>query len=292
MKIALITTYPKAEEINRIKEEVEKRGDEFNLVNFNKFGFSVFNNNLLMNEISDLNTDLVIIRGIFIAIHSITPLVDYFKSRNIKVFDNHLSIHKYAINKVADYIKLSLNNIPVPNTYYSREFENYSEFAEKLMYPVVLKSIRMGKGASVVKLDDKKALEEFIKIYQEENQDSSAKNLMMQEFINYKYDLRIFMIGNEAFSMRRIPSENDFRANFSLGGSVEPFEITEEIKDLATRAIKAVELDIAGVDVLIDKEDRAYILEVNHTPGMLGIEKATGENISKKYIEYAIANAK
>ncbi len=94
------------------------------------------------------------------------------------------------------------------------------------------------------------------------------------------------------YCMRRIPKTGDFRANFSLGGSVELFPITPEIEELSKRAIKSIGLSIAGVDVLIDKDNKLYILEVNHTPGMIGMEEATGENISKIYLEYAIAHAK
>jgi ribosomal protein S6--L-glutamate ligase len=62
--------------------------------------------------------------------------------------------------------------------------------------------------------------------------------------------------------------------------------------ELSRKAIEAVELQIAGVDVLIDKEGKKYILEVNHTPGMAGMEQATGKNIAKIYVEYALSHAK
>jgi len=92
--------------------------------------------------------------------------------------------------------------------------------------------------------------------------------------------------------MRRIPAKNEFRANFSLGGSVELFDPQPKTIKLAHQALKAVDMTIAGVDVLITQDNKQYILEVNHTAGFVGMEKATGKNIAKIWLEHAIKTAK
>ena len=155
---------------------------------------------------------------------------------------------------------------------------------------MIVKLTKTGKGAGIYKINDENALEEFISSRTEEGVEPSR--YLLQEFIDYKYDLRVLIIGDRVFCMRRIPGEGEFRANFSLGGKVETFDLSKEDEELARRAMKAVDLEIAGVDLLITKDDKRYILEVNHTPGMLGMEEATGENITKIYLEYAIRNVK
>jgi glutathione synthase/RimK-type ligase-like ATP-grasp enzyme len=92
--------------------------------------------------------------------------------------------------------------------------------------------------------------------------------------------------------MRRIPGEGEFRANFSLGGSVELFDLDEAGKKMAMKALKAVGLSIGGVDMLITEDNKRYILEVNHTAGFIGMELATSTNIGKIWVEHAIASAK
>ena len=93
------------------------------------------------------------------------------------------------------------------------------------------------------------------------------------------------------YSMKRIPGEGEFRANFSLGGKVEIFKPDLETRDMALEAMRAVELKVGGVDVLITKDGKKCILEVNHTPGFVGMEEATKENITRKYVELVIEKA-
>jgi glutathione synthase/RimK-type ligase-like ATP-grasp enzyme len=100
------------------------------------------------------------------------------------------------------------------------------------------------------------------------------------------------VIGERVFAMRRIPGEGEFRANFSLGGSVELFDLDEAGVSLSKSAMKSIGMSVGGVDILITSDNRRYVLEVNHTAGMLGMEKATGENITKIYVEHALKNAK
>jgi RimK family alpha-L-glutamate ligase len=159
----------------------------------------------------------------------------------------------------------------------------------KVGYPIVCKLTRTGKGAGVYKYDSEADFARYIEKLK--GWDSEARNFLLQKFVDYEYDLRVLIIGSDMFCMRRIPGKGEFRANFSLGGSVELYKLDDKGKDLARKALDAVDVKVGGVDLLIAKDGKRYILEVNHTPGMLGMEKATGKNITRKYIEFAIKNA-
>ena len=289
MKIYLATTRASLDENSRIEEEVKALGYEFKLLDLLKFEYSILNGKLLVEPTEDL-PDVLILRGIFNNIKGISAHVIGLKKKGIRVFDNGFLEHKYSINKISDLIKLSDNGIPVPDSYHLHDFDKFTRAAAEIGYPIVVKLTRTGKGAGVYKFDDQKELAEFISRVKENG--NEAKNYLLQEFIDYKYDLRVLIIGDKIYCMRRIPGEGEFRANFSLGGSVEKFDLDEAGKKLAIAALDAVDISIGGVDILIDKEGRRYILEVNHTPGFTGMEKATGLNIGKIYLDFAIASAK
>jgi ribosomal protein S6--L-glutamate ligase len=89
--------------------------------------------------------------------------------------------------------------------------------------------------------------------------------------------------------MKRQGKEGEFRSNLHRGGSSRIIELTEEERDVAIRAAKAVGLGIAGVDML-QSERGPLVLEVNSSPGLEGIEKTTGENIAGKIIQFLEKN--
>jgi gamma-F420-2:alpha-L-glutamate ligase len=289
MKISIITSNIELEEVERIKTEAVIAGHAVSIVDFSNFHYSYVEGKVsFFPEIPD--TDIAIIRGMFSAMRSVEPLGQYLKSRGIKVFDNNLFSHRYSINKVFDITKLIFSGVSVPDYYHSRTYRGLFDYAKTMKYPAIVKTAGTGKGVAIYMIKNEKEMIKALKDRQEEK--IRPRKIVIQNFIDYKYDLRVLVIGEKMYCMRRIPKVGDFRANFSLGGSVELFPITPEIKDLARCAIKSVGLEVAGVDVLIDKKGKLYILEVNHTPGMIGMEKATGENISKIYLDYAIAHAK
>lgn len=290
MKIALVTTLPGLIEGERLKEEITKLGYEFELKDLSNFGYTIDETALNIEGLEDLNSDLVIVRGIFNSLNTICTVVESLRERGIKVFDNNLTDLKYSIDKVTDLVKLSLAGIEIPKTYYSRDFAKYSELAQKNGFPLIIKSTRTGKGASVFKVESQEELQEFIQKVEAEGKE--AKNYLLQEFIPYEYDLRVLIIGEKLFAMRRIPQEGEFRANFSLGGSVELFNLDSEGQELAKKALAAVGMSVGGVDILITKDNKRSILEVNHTAGWVGMEKATGENITKIYLDHALNAAK
>ncbi len=290
MKIVLLTTLPSLVENERLKEESLSLGYDFEIFDLGDFRFFVDESKINLGRLEEVaKADLVIVRGIFNNIKPISVVVEYLRSLGVKVFDNNFVQHKYSIDKVSDLLKLALKGISIPKTFYSRNFSDYKKAAEEIGFPVVVKLVRAGKGYSVFKIDSKEKLSEFIE--DAESQGKEAKSYLMQEFIDYEHDLRCLVIGNNVFCMRRIPSPGEFRANFSLGGSVEVFNISKDDEKLAIDALKTVDMSVGGVDILIGKDGGRYILEVNHTAGFVGMEKATGKNIARIWLENAIERA-
>lgn len=115
--------------------------------------------------------------------------------------------------------------------------------------------------------------------------------LLFQEFIKGAKgrDIRVIVCqGKVIGSMMRIANEG-YKSNFHKGGSVKSIEISQELKDMAILATKAVKLEIAGIDFLMDSNGY-YICEVNASPGFEGFELATGINVAKELLVTIISN--
>lgn len=292
MKVLLLTSFSEETgENNRIKDELAALGHEFAYFQLNDFSFEVRNNFLILEEILSINPDVVILRGVLNSIKPIATVVSHLKNRGVRVFDNNLLNHLYSIDKISDILKLSsTEGIPLPDTFYARSFEKYTEKASSIGYPVVVKSVRSGKGAGVYKLENEEELKTLI--LKLESLEKDPKSFILQKFIPYVHDLRVLIIGDFVVAMKRIPPEGDFRANFSLGGTVERFELDESTAELAKRALGAIGMSVGGVDILITDDGAKYVLEVNHSAGFTGMELATSSNIGKIYVEHALSNAK
>lgn len=290
MKITLFTTIPSLPEKTRLHEEAVFLGHDLAVIDLSALGFSIKDSGLAVAKLVDLETDIIIVRGVFSGIKRTAFVLDMLRQKGVKVFDNNFSLHQYTIDKALDLIKISSANLPVPDTFYTYDFNEYPGLGRELGYPLVVKSVRSGKGAGVSKVGNEGELNRLIEKIR--GQGKEAKGYLLQEFIPYKHDVRVLIIGQKVFAMERIPKPGEFRANFSLGGSVRAFELGEEEERLAQVALKKVNLEVGGVDLLLTEKGERYALEVNHTPGMLGMEAATGENITRIYLEYAIENAK
>jgi ribosomal protein S6--L-glutamate ligase len=113
-------------------------------------------------------------------------------------------------------------------------------------------------------------------------------NILIQEFISEANgeDIRAIVVGDEVVaSMKRIAKPGEFRSNVHLGGRVEAYKLTEQEKESAIKAAKVLGLSVAGVD-LIQSDRGPLVLEVNSSPGLEGIEKASGIDVADKIIEY------
>jgi len=118
--------------------------------------------------------------------------------------------------------------------------------------------------------------------------------VIVQEFIKEAKgaDIRAFVVDGEVVgAMKRQGKEGEFRSNLHRGGSAMHITLTEKEKTTAIKAAGAVQLGVAGVDML-QSERGPLVLEVNSSPGLEGIERATGEDIAGKIIQFIEKNVK
>jgi ribosomal protein S6--L-glutamate ligase len=155
--------------------------------------------------------------------------------------------------------------------------------------PLVIKLLEGTQGKGVVLAETKKAAESVIDAFR--NMDA---NFLVQQFIKESAgtDIRCFVIGDKVVAtMQRTAKDGEFRSNLHLGGSAKAIEPSEAERDSALRAVKALGLNVAGVDLMRSK-DGPLVLEVNSSPGLEGIEGSTGEDIASLIISFIEKHAK
>ena len=147
--------------------------------------------------------------------------------------------------------------------------------------PLIIKLLEGAQGRGVVLAETKKAAESVINAFK-----SLHANILVQEFIKEASgkDLRILVIdGKVVAAIERTATLGEFRANIHMGGTASVVKLTLEEKKIAIKATKAMGLSVAGVDI-IRSEKGPLLLEVNSSPGLEGIESATGKDIASEMI--------
>tara|TARA_B100001248_G_scaffold228883_1_gene188009 strand:- start:280 stop:1095 length:816 start_codon:yes stop_codon:yes gene_type:complete len=121
----------------------------------------------------------------------------------------------------------------------------------------------------------------------------TGKAVLIQQYISESHgkDIRALVVGGKVVAcMRRKARGREFRSNYHLNGTVEKVEITDEYSEVACRAARVLGLNVAGVD-LLEGNDGPLVLEVNSSPGLEGIEKASGVNVAGAIIEYVMSES-
>jgi ribosomal protein S6--L-glutamate ligase len=160
--------------------------------------------------------------------------------------------------------------------------------AEMGNYPFILKPFHGTHGRGVMLLDTPTSLTSAVDVLCDLHED-----YVIQPFIAEAggVDIRVLVVGGEAIaSMKRSAPVGEFRANIHRGASGEAISLPDEYTDIAIKAASALELEVAGVD-LLQTNDGPVVLEVNPSPGFEGLESVTGINIADAIIEFVIAFA-
>lgn len=208
--------------------------------------------------------------------------------RQFEMMNIPTAIESQALVRSRDKLRslqiLARSNIGMPKTV----FTNYSKEVDKIIdsvggAPLIVKLLEGTQGYGVVLAPTKKAAESMIEAFH-----SMKARVIVQEFISEAKgaDIRAFVIGNRVVgAMKRQGKEGEFRSNLHQGGSGVLIKLSKKEREVALTAAKSMNLSIAGVDML--QSDRGpLVLEVNSSPGLEGIEKATHKDIATEIVKY------
>ncbi|PHR59099.1 MAG: 30S ribosomal protein S6--L-glutamate ligase [Robiginitomaculum sp.] len=191
-------------------------------------------------------------------------------------------------DKLLAHQVLAQHKLGMPNTAFaksSRDTQGIIELAGGA--PVVVKLLSSTQGKGVVLAETKKAAEALVDAFR-----GLDAHFLVQEFIKEASgtDIRCFVVdGKVVGSIKRTAQAGEFRSNLHQGGSAEKVRISKEERKSAVKAARVLKLNVAGVDML-RSDSGPKILEVNSSPGLQGIEQATGKDIATIIIESIEAN--
>lgn len=181
---------------------------------------------------------------------------------------------------------LAASNLPVPKTMLAKFPVNIELIEKQIGFPVVVKTVSGSLGTGVYLSDTRSNLEELMSLVESTKPNA---NIIFQEFIanSRGRDLRVIVVGGRAIAcMERRATDGGFKSNISRGGSANPYPMTAEIEMLAIEAVRILNLDIAGVDLLFDV-GHFKICEVNSSPMFAGMESAYEDlNVAEHIFRY------
>lgn len=188
-----------------------------------------------------------------------------------------------ARDKLRTHQLLAAEGIDMPVTVFGDNPDDTVDLLSMLGPPPhVIKLNESSQGAGVILTEKPSASRSVVEALR-----GLYANFLVQEFIAEAEgaDLRCFVVGDEVVAaMRRQAPKGDFRSNLHRGGSAEAAEASDDERRVAVRAARVLGLGVAGVD-LIRSRRGPLVLEVNSSPGLEGIEAATGVNVAGKIIE-------
>ena len=291
MKIGILSTNKNLYSTRRLVEAGIERGHEMPVINHKRCYMNITSHNPSIHFKGEAITgvDAIIPRiGASVSFYG-TAVVRQFEMMGVYSVNESVAITR-SRDKLRAVQLLSRRGIGLPVT----GFANSPDDTEDLLQfvggaPVVIKLLEGTQGVGVVLAETKKAAESVIEAF------SGLKaNFMVQEFIKEAggSDIRCFVVGDKVVAaMKRQGKEGEFRSNLHRGGTAKLIKITPEERSTAVRSAKVMGLNVAGVDLLRSNHG-PVVMEVNSSPGLEGIEKATDRDVAGMIIEFIEKNAK
>lgn len=289
MKIAVLSRNPKLYSTQRLVEEAIKRGHEAPVIN-----------HLLCNiEIEKRRPKIFYkdhyLEDIDAVIPRIGASVTFYGTAVVRQFEmmkKFTAVESQALIRSRDKLYslqvLARAGVGLPKTIFNDYTKNVDHIIESVGgAPLVIKLLEGTQGLGVVLAETKNAARSTIEAF-----NGLKARVIVQEYIKEAKgaDLRAFVVdGVVVGAMKRQGAKGEFRSNLHRGGNAELIKLSDEEENTALKAAKAMKLGIAGVDML-QSERGPLVLEVNSSPGLEGIEKATGKNVAKEIIRYIERN--
>lgn len=294
MKIGVLSRNPKLYSTNRLIEAARIRGHDVRAIDVLRCYMNITSSNPTVFYKSrsgreELKLDAVIPRiGASVTTYG-TAVLRQFEVGNVYSVNESVAISR-SRDKLRAHQLLARKGIGMPITAYAARAEATEDLIEFVGgAPLIVKVLSSTQGKGVLMAQTDKAAESLINAFRDLQTD-----FLVQEFIKEAAgeDIRCFVIGDKVIAaMQRKAKEGEFRSNLHMGGTAKVVKLTPQERTLAIKAAKTMGLDLAGVDI-VRSHHGPLVLEVNSSPGLEGIEKATGKDVAGAIIEHIEKDSK
>lgn len=184
-------------------------------------------------------------------------------------------------NKFLTLLKFVENLLPVPKTFLALRRNVLEESLNEVSFPVVLKLLYGSKGIGVMFADTRESAVTIM-----DTLERFKQPIFLEEYVkNIGEDVRAYVIGEEIIAMKRIAKKDERRANISIGGKGEKYELQESEKKLVLMAAASLEMEICGIDFM-HSDDGPILIESNVNAQFRGLESVTDANIARKIVSF------
>ncbi len=291
MRIAMLARNPKLYSHQRLKEAAESRGHSLEIINTLRCYMNIASRrpDIYYNGQKLPKYDAIIPRiGASVTFYGLAVLRQ-FEMQGVFPLNESVAIGR-SRDKLRSMQLLARDGLGLPVTTFAHDPKQTDEVLKLAGdAPVVIKLLEGTQGIGVVLAETHNSAKSVIEAFRGAN-----INILVQEFIKEAggTDIRALVVGNKVVAaMQRTGAEGDFRSNLHRGGSAKSMRISPEERATAIRAAKSMGLNVCGVDMLRSNHG-PVIMEVNSSPGLEGVENATGIDIAGRIIEFLEAKAK
>jgi ribosomal protein S6--L-glutamate ligase len=291
MKIGILSRNPKLYSTSRLVEAAEARGHEVHVIDTLRCYMNITSMKPEVHYKGENLTgfDAVIPRiGASVTFYG-TAVLRQFEMMNVYPLNESVAISR-SRDKLRALQLLSRKGIGLPVTGFAHRPDDVDDLIKMVGgAPLVIKLLEGTQGIGVVLAETKGAAESVIEAFM-----GLQANILVQEFIKEAggADIRCFVVGGKVVaSMKRQGKEGEFRSNLHRGGSANLIRITPEERSTAVRAAQTMGLNVCGVDLLRSNHG-PVVMEVNSSPGLGGIEAATGKDVAGLIIDFIEKNSK
>ncbi len=285
MRIAILSRNPRLYSTRRLVEAAKQRGHEVRVLDVLRCYMNIASHRPEIHYKGEnlLGFDAVIPRiGASVSFYG-TAVLRQFEMMGAYALNESVAITR-ARDKLRSLQLLARKGIGLPVTGFADKPDDVTDLIKMVGGPpLVIKLLEGTQGIGVVLAETQNAAESVIEAFM-----GLHVNILVQEFIKEAAgaDIRCFVIGDRVVAaMKRQGREGEFRSNLHRGGSATLIRITPEERSTAVRAAQTLGLNVAGVDILRSNHG-PVVMEVNSSPGLEGIETATGKDIAAMTIAF------
>ena len=283
MKIGILSTGPALYSTRRLLEAAHARGHDAMVVNYLRCYMDITSHRpRVLYAGRELRFDAVIPRiGASYTFYG-TAVVRQFELMGVLAANGSQAIRR-ARDKLRSFQILAQRGLELPVTSFAHSVKDVDDLIEIVGVPLVVKLLEGTQGTGVVLAETKSAARSVITAFRQLD-----ANILVQQFIREARgsDIRAFVVDRRVVAaIKRQAAPGEFRSNLHRGGTAMETRLTPQERAMAIRAARTLGLRIAGVDLVRSKRG-PLILEVNASPGLEGIETATGIDVARANIEY------